>query len=126
MSIFTAQLTQRIHEQQCINKDNWCLGLDTENENSTDTLLENSDVHTYVQKEKPCYSIYRVGNNTFCNWLTKTRTTVPEVLIEFIGEVLQEKDLDSLDIYTEIIHKKKHTEHILIIEMMVHGSTGPW
>jgi hypothetical protein len=106
-SVFTKQLGDRIHEQQCIDKANRCLGISQEDDVSSSSNEQRSHTDTHFQKSKPCYNIYRVGNNTFCNWLTKKRTVVPEVVVEFIGEIMETEGLESLNMFTEIIHKKK-------------------
>jgi hypothetical protein len=107
-SVFTAQLAQRIHEQQCIEKANRCLGVTClEDDDSTDSVPPSGHTTTYVQKSRACYNVYTVGVNIFCNWLTSTRTNVPEVLTEYIGFIMNENHLEQMDIFTEIIHKKK-------------------
>jgi hypothetical protein len=108
-SVFTEQLAQRIHEQQCINKANRCLQVDlTEGDDDTSVAsVVVTDNVTHVQKHRACYNIYRVGNNIMCHWLTKTRANVPEVLTNYIGSIMQEEQVDSLDVFTEIIHNNK-------------------
>jgi hypothetical protein len=108
-AVFTEQLAQRIHEQQCINKANRCMGIDLEDDGDDSSVVSitSPDAASHVQKHKACYNIYLVGNNVFCNWLTKTRTIVPEVIMNFIGDLMKEHMIDDLEVFTEIIHKQK-------------------
>jgi hypothetical protein len=53
-SVFTKQLAQRIHEQQCIEKANRCFGIASEDEKSICSSTVHNETRTELQKSKSC------------------------------------------------------------------------
>jgi hypothetical protein len=114
--IFTQQLAARIHEQQCFAKAKRCLDIGHPNDDLCDVNDKDNDdadsqddvcAGSYVKKNKSCYSISHIHGFPVCRWLTRTFTRVPEILVKFLGDLMQENSLDELEMFTEISHHGK-------------------
>jgi hypothetical protein len=127
--IFTQQLANRIHEQQCYQKTKRCLNIDDDmnsiSSNNSDVSLINHTQHadrilrnhnpamnnihnqeTHYQKLKCDYVVKTsLRHKVTCRWKTRTQTYVPDVILNGFLEVMVEHHLNTLDVFTEVNHK---------------------
>jgi hypothetical protein len=114
--IFTKQLGNRIHTQQCLEKckryidrfHNDFLFKEDENENESvisDLSSENGDDEynkAFNFSQSGDYTIQKIGGRLRCYWNTRTKAEVHPSLIKFTGKNLLKEEGSAIVIYTEV------------------------
>ena len=121
--VFTRQLGQRIHLQQCTEKcKNYLSLFCTDNYNTTDNNSDNdseaskdSDISDVSEiafnkvitiKNLPDYSISINNGIINCRWNTRVKQIVPPLILTYLAnKYVKGTDKYSLDVFTEVTYK---------------------